>query len=105
MEAENAWVRRPASLLKDPLSITAIRIAWVSFFLLLPLMRVMPGLSSQVHRSLFQTIMSTAVPYDRLHALVYAAPLVWLGLMAGVVAAVKGAWAGLAAALAVAMGR
>ena len=105
MEAENAWVRRPASLFKDPLSITAIRIAWISFFMLLPLLRLVPGLRGQVHRSLFQTIMATAVPYNRLHTLVTAAPLVWLGIIAAAVAAIKAAAAGASAAVAAVMAR
>ncbi|KAF8058421.1 kmo [Scenedesmus sp. PABB004] len=104
MEEENSWVRRPADLLRDPPAKTLARVAWVSFFCLLPLARLVPGLRRAVHASLFQTIMSTTVGYDRLHAAIRAAPaalaaLVWALVSAGGWLAAR-AWALAAAALA-----
>ena len=92
MEEENAWVRRPPQWGKDPLDKSLARVAWISFFMLLPLLRVLPipGLRRTVHASLFQNIMSSTVPYDSLHRAVRVAPLVWGVLLAVVVVAVRG---------------
>jgi hypothetical protein len=101
MEVESAWVRQPPRLLRDPLDKTLARVAWLSFFALLPLLRRLPALRRRLHASLFQNIMSTTLPYDRLHAAIRAAPFVWVGLLAGLL------WAGkavAAAALALARG-
>jgi hypothetical protein len=84
MEQENAWVRRPPQWLANPLDKSLARIAWVSFFMLLPLLRRLPGLQGRLHASLFQNIMSCTLPYNRLHAAVRASPFVWLLLLAGV---------------------
>jgi hypothetical protein len=89
MEEENSWVRRPPNLMKDPLPKTLARFAWISFFMLLPLLRLLPGMKRAVHASLFQTIMSTTIPYDRLQTAIRLAPFVWAGLLAGLVAGVK----------------
>lgn len=89
MEEENSWVRRPPQLFKDPLPKTLARVAWISFFMLLPLLRLLPGMKRAVHASLFQTIMSTTIPYNRLQTLIRLAPFVWAGLIAVLVAGGK----------------
>jgi hypothetical protein len=89
MEEENSWVRRPANLLKDPLPKTLARVAWISFFMLLQLLLLLPGMKRAVHASLFQTIMSTTIPYNRLQTAIRVAPLVWAGMLAAVVVGVK----------------
>lgn len=85
MEEENSWVRRPARIFQDPLDKTLARFAWISFFMLLPLLRLLPGMKQYVHASLFQTIMSTTIPYNKLHRAIRVAPFVVLGLLGGVV--------------------
>jgi hypothetical protein len=75
MEEENAWVRRPMLLGQEPWHMTLARACWVSFFLLLPLARkALP--KAGIPRSLFQAIMSNTTPYNKLHWVVRAAPLV-----------------------------
>ena len=55
----------------------------------LPLLRGLRGLRRHIHASLFQTIMASTLPYDALHGMVRAAPLLWGLLAAGAVAAVR----------------
>jgi hypothetical protein len=95
MEEENAWVRRPAQPLKDPLDKSLARAAWISFFLLLPALRLLPGMKHVVHASLFQNIMSTTVPYNNLHMAIRAAPLLLCCVLAALGAAVKAVVVGL----------
>lgn len=82
-------MRRPAQWVSDPLDKSLARIAWVSFFMLLPLLRRLPGLQGRVHASLFQNIMSNTLPYNRLHAAVRASPFVWLLLLTGAALAAR----------------
>eukprot|EP00775_Hariotina_reticulata_P008371 gene8371-8555_t len=98
MEEENAWVRRPAQPLKDPLDKSLARVAWISCFMLLPALRLLPGLRRVVHASVFQNIMSTTIPYNQLHLGVRTSPLLLCGVLAALVAAVK-ALVGLVGAL------
>lgn len=97
MEEENAWVRRPPHWGQDPLDKSLARVAWLSFFMLLPLLRVVPGMKRGVHVSLFQNIMSSTMPYDALHRAVRVAPLVWAGVVAVVVAAARAVFAAVVA--------
>jgi hypothetical protein len=103
MEEENAWVRRPPQWTKDPLDKSLARVAWISFFMLLPLLRKLPGMKRVVHASMFQNIMSSTLPYNSLHAAVRAAPFVWVGLLAGVVVAGRAAFVAATAVVATLM--
>lgn len=89
MEEENAWVRRPPQLTRDPLDKTLARVCWISFFMLLPLLRQLPWMRRYVHASLFQNIMSSTLAYNKLHMAVRLAPFVWGGLLAGLFAMVR----------------
>lgn len=93
-------MRRPPRWLSDPLDKSLARVCWVSFFMLLPLLRALPGMKGVVHASMFQNIMSTTTPYNTLHTLVRVAPLVWVALLAGGVVAARAVFAGGAAVLA-----
>jgi hypothetical protein len=81
MEAENAWVRASPRL-QDTFPAWLHRMCWVSFYTLLPLLRLLPIGRRYIYRSLFQTIMANNMRYDRLHAAVKAAPFVWALLLA-----------------------
>jgi hypothetical protein len=94
MEAENAWVRA-APRLGDSISTWVHRVRWISFYALLPLLRLLPLGQHMIHRSLFQTIMANNLRYDRLHAAVKAAPAVWAVLMAVGWWGVHKVWCGL----------
>lgn len=100
MEEENAWVRRPPQWGKDPLDKSLARVAWISFFILLALTRMLPGMKRVVHASLFQNIMSSTLPYNTLHTAVRAAPLVWAALLAGLFVAARAVFVGVTALVA-----
>eukprot|EP00877_Chromochloris_zofingiensis_P007390 jgi/Chrzof1/2904/Cz12g03130.t1 len=90
MEYENAWVRRPLLLFKEPMRMTLARLCWMSFILLLPLLRVLLP-RGIVHKSLFQTIMANTTPYNTLHTFIRVSPFIWAGIMATLTAAVRSA--------------
>eukprot|EP00879_Flechtneria_rotunda_P010881 GHRR01011371.1.p1 GENE.GHRR01011371.1~~GHRR01011371.1.p1 ORF type:complete len:507 (+),score=143.33 GHRR01011371.1:1002-2522(+) len=91
MEQETAWIRRPPKLFQDPLDKTLARIAWTSFFILLPLLRLIPGVSRAIHASMFQNIISTTTPYDKLHNVVRVSPIALGLVLAGFVWCAKAA--------------
>jgi hypothetical protein len=111
IEEENAWVRRPAAPGKEPARMTYMRVAWACTVLLLAaahkLLGAGPDGRPRVPASLFENVMATTAPYDRLHWVIRAAPLALaaaaVALIAGGVAAGRVLLSG-AAALAAQLG-
>jgi len=95
IEEENAWVRRPAAFGQEPLRMSYMRVAWACTMLLLAAAHAVFGWlptgggGSRVGpaASLFENVMATSAPYNKLRVFICAAPVACVLLAAGALGA------------------
>jgi 2-polyprenyl-6-methoxyphenol hydroxylase-like FAD-dependent oxidoreductase len=83
IEEENAWVRRPAAPGREPARMTYMRVGWAATVLLLAAAHAALPRGVRPAASLFENVMGTTAPYDRLRWAICAAPVVCAALAAG----------------------